>query len=207
MLTSLLFEARLQVALWRGRLAYYRPAGDRSQLAFVLMLGLPVLALAALICFAYTNGTRLEPARLEAEQRQETRALRRADDLQCLAENVYFEARGEPVDGQYAVAEVTLNRTRARNFPHTVCQVVHETRWDPSRRRYVADFSWTALGALAPQDEVAWRQAMTVATAVYDDLRAPLVPGALFYHASSVRPAWARGRREIATIGNHVFYR
>src|SRR5277367_6723528 len=111
---------------------------------------------------------------------------------QCLAENIYFEARGEPLDGQYAVAEVTLNRTRAEHFPHTVCGVVHETRWDPSRGRFVADFSWTELGALSPQDGPDWKQAMAVASAAYEDQHEPLVPGALFYHATSVHPAWSR---------------
>ncbi|HWG32489.1 MAG TPA: cell wall hydrolase [Steroidobacteraceae bacterium] len=207
MLTSLLFEARLRAAVWRRRLAYRRRIGDRGNLAFFLMVGLPVLGLASIIWFASISGTSVEPARTRAEQRAQKRALRRADDLECLAENVYFEARGEPLDGQYAVAEVTLNRTRAQNFPHTICQVVHEMRWDPGRRRYVADFSWTELGPLTPENGAAWKVAMMVATAVYDDLRDPLVPGALFYHATSVRPGWARSRKAVATIGNHVFYR
>lgn len=207
MLTSLLIEARLRAAVCRRRLAYRRPLRDGGHRAFLLMLGLPVLGLVAIIWFACTQDSGVQPARLQAEQRAEKRALRRAGDLECLAENVYFEARGEPLDGQYAVAEVTLNRTRAANFPHTICQVVHEMRWDPGRRRYVADFSWTELGALTPEDGAAWKVAMMVATAVYDDLREPLVPGALFYHAASVSPGWARGRKALATIGNHVFYR
>ena len=127
--------------------------------------------------------------------------------MQCLAENIYFEARGEPLAGQYAVAEVTLNRTHARNFPHTICQVVHESRWDPNRRRFVADFSWTERGALFPEDAAAWRQAVTVAEGAYQELHAPVVPGALYYHATNVQPGWAKTRKVIGTIGNHVFYR
>jgi N-acetylmuramoyl-L-alanine amidase len=207
MLTSLLFEARLRAAVWRRGFTYRRRVGDGGNLAFLLMVGLPVLGLVAIIWFASVSGTDVEPARIQAEQRAQQRALRRADDLECLAENVYFEARGEPLDGQYAVAEVTLNRTRAQNFPHTICQVVHEMRWDPGRRRYVADFSWTELGPLTPENGAAWKVATMVATAVYDDLREPLVPGALFYHATSVQPGWARSRKVIATIGSHVFYR
>jgi len=207
MLTSLLFEARLRAVVWRRRLAYRRGFGEAGNLAFLLMVGLPVLGLVAIVWLASVRGTTVEPARIQAEQRAQKRALRRADDLECLAENVYFEARGEPLDGQYAVAEVTLNRTRAQNFPHTICQVVHEMRWDPGRHRYVADFSWTELGALTPENGAAWKVAIMVATAVYDDLREPLVPGALFYHATSVQPRWARSRKVIATIGNHVFYR
>src|SRR5262249_26330507 len=98
------------------------------------------------------------------------------------------------------------NRTRADHFPHTVCEVVHEARWDPVRRRSVADFSWTESGREPPQDGPAWDQALAVANATYDDLHEPLVPGALFYHAISVRPEWSRSRRVITTIGNHIFY-
>ena len=202
MLTSLLCEARIWPVVWRRRLADYWQDG----LAFLVMLGVPLLGVAGIIYFAYLDGTRIEPARVEAVQREATHTRLRANDLQCLAENIYFEARGEPREGQYAVAEVTLNRTRAPNFPHTICAVVHETRWDPNRRRFVADFSWTELGALSPQDGPAWKQAMAVASAAYDDLHTSIVPGALFYHATSVRPGWSRTRRVIATIGNHTFY-
>jgi N-acetylmuramoyl-L-alanine amidase len=207
MFTSLLCQARFWPVVWRRRLAYYWRFGEKDHLAFLLVLALLILAVAGVISFAYLVGTRIEPSRIQAMQHEEMRARRRADDLQCLAENIYFEARGEPLEGQYAVAEVTLNRTQAQNFPHTICAVVHETRWDPTRRRFVADFSWTELGALSPEDGPAWKQAMAVANAVYDDLHPPLVPGALFYHATSMRPEWSRSRRAVATIGNHIFYR
>lgn len=207
MLTSLLREVRIWRDIWRRRLAWYRLNGAQYDLPFLAMLGLPILGVIGIVCFAYLHQTRIEPARIEAMQREATRAIRRESDLQCLAENIYFEARGEPLNGQYAVAEVTLNRTRAQNFPHTICSVVHEMRWDPSRRRYIADFSWTELGALSADDVPAWKRAMEVAIAAYDDLHDPIVPGALFYHSTSVRPGWARTRTAIATIGNHVFYR
>jgi len=206
MLTSLLHEVRIWLAIWRRRLAWYRLVGATDDLPFLAMLGLPILGVAGIICFAYLHRTPTEPARIQAMQREATRAHRRENDLQCLAQNIYFEARGEPLNGQYAVAEVTLNRTRAQNFPHTICSVVHEMRWDPNRRRMVADFSWTELGALSPDEGPAWKRAMEVASAAYDDLRDPIVPGALFYHSTSVRPGWARTRKAIATIGNHVFY-
>jgi len=207
MLTSLLQEIRIWPAIWRRRLAWYRLVGGNGDLPFLAMLGLPVLGLVSIVCFAYLHETRIEPAHIQAMQREAKRAQRRESDLQCLAENVYFEARGEPLKGQYAVAEVTLNRTRAQNFPHTICSVVHEMRWDPTRRRHVADFSWTELGTLSADDGPAWKRAMEVASAAYDDLHDPIVPGALFYHSTSVRPGWARTRTAIATIGNHVFYR
>jgi N-acetylmuramoyl-L-alanine amidase len=207
MFTSLLLEVRIWPVVWRRRLANYWLFGEKDGLAFLVLLGLLILAVLTIINFAYLYGTRTEPARIEAAQRRASYEQQRASELQCLAENIYFEARGEPLAGQYAVAEVTLNRTHARNFPHTVCQVVHETRWDPNRRRFVADFSWTEGGARSPEDGPAWRQAMAVADAAYEDLHAPVVPGALFYHATNIRPAWSRTRKAVTTIGNHVFYR
>jgi spore germination cell wall hydrolase CwlJ-like protein len=207
MLTSRLHEIRSWLSIWRYRLASYWLLGAKDDLPFLAMIGLPILGVAGIVCFAYLHQTPIEPARIEAMQRELKRAQRRESDLQCLAENIYFEARGEPLNGQYAVAEVTLNRTRAQNFPHTICSVVHEMRWDPGRRRLVADFSWTELGALSPDNGPAWKRAMEVASAAYDDLHDPIVPGALFYHATRVRPGWARTRTAIATIGNHIFYR
>jgi N-acetylmuramoyl-L-alanine amidase len=206
MFAALHLEARLCAAVWRQRLAYGLRGGQHG-LAFLAMLGVPLLGVLGIVYFAYVDGTHIEPVGMQAAQRAARRTLQREDDLQCLAQNVYFEARGEPLAGQYAVAEVTLNRTRAQHFPHSICQVVHETRWDPGRRRQVADFSWVELGVLTPQDGPAWRQAQRVASATYDDLHEPLVPGALFYHATNVRPAWSRGRTPLATIGNHIFYR
>ncbi|HXC10497.1 MAG TPA: cell wall hydrolase [Steroidobacteraceae bacterium] len=206
MFRSLLVEARFWPVIWRRRFAYYRLVVDTDNLKFFSMFGMLILCVIGVVRFAYVDRTLIEPARIHAEQREAALALRRATDLECLAENIYFEARGEPLDGQYAVAEVTLNRTRADHFPHTVCGVVHETRWDPSRGRFVADFSWTELGALSPQGGADWKQAMAVASAAYDDQHELLVPGALFYHATSVHPAWSKTRKAVATIGKHIFY-
>jgi N-acetylmuramoyl-L-alanine amidase len=163
------------------------------------MLALPVVALASIVAFAYSGHSRDEPARVEV-------AHKRAIELQCLAENIYFEAGGEPLNGQYAIAEVTVNRLRSPYFPKTICEVVHDTRWDPARRRFVAHFSWTQMEHGDPWGP-AWQQANAVATAVYDETHMPLVPDALHYHATSVHPYWARARRTVATIGNHIFYR
>lgn len=208
MFTALLQDALVWPVVWRRRFAiYYRLNGTKGSLAFFAMAGLPMLAVASIVYFAYANRTQVDPARVEAGRREADLAYRRATDLQCLAENVYFEARGEPLEGQAAVAEVTMNRARSKYFPDTICGVVHETHWDPIRKRYVAHFSWTELGKLVPQDTLAWKQAMAVASSVYDDLYRPVVPGALFYHATSIRPEWARTKKAVATIGNHVFYR
>lgn len=206
MFKALLYEARLWPAIWRRRLSYYSLALETDNLKFFSMFGVLILGVIGIVRFAYVDRMLIEPARVQVAQRDAARARRRENDLECLAENVYFEARGEPLEGQYAVAEVTLNRTRADNFPHTICAVVHETRWDANRGRFVADFSWTEQVGMSPQDGPAWKQAMAVASDAYDDLHEPLVPGALFYHATSIHPEWARIRKAVATIGKHIFY-
>ena len=116
--------------LRRGRVFVY---WLKDNVGFIAALGLPTLILGSIISFAYFDSLRIQENRV------------REVDLRCLAENIYFEARGEPLRGQYAVAEVTLNRVASPHFPDTICDVVHDTRWDSRRQRRVAHFSWTAL--------------------------------------------------------------
>jgi N-acetylmuramoyl-L-alanine amidase len=146
-------------------------------------------------------------ARFAYTQHQEMRAaVERRIEVRCLAENVYYEGRGEPLPGQYAVAEVTMNRVASARFPGTVCGVVHEKRLDAVRGRYVGAFSWTELELRAPVGP-AWVRAVEVATDVYDLRHQPVVPDALFYHATRVEPSWAKVKQPLTRIGNHVFYR
>ncbi len=195
-----LHRLRFRPAAWRRRIVFFWLAREGGSLSSFAMFAVPVLALVAIIAFAYSGRVRGEPARLAATQQ-------RASELQCLAENIYFEARGEPLDGQYAVAEVTLNRLRSPHFPKTICAVVHDTRWDPARRRFVAHFSWTQMEPRSDPWGPHWQQAIAVATAVLDDAHMPIVPEALYYHADSVQPYWAQPRRTVARIGSHIFYR
>lgn len=124
------------------------------------------------------------------------RAARRTADLRCLAENVYYEARGEPLAGQYAVAEVTMNRVASPYFPDTVCEVVHQR----------GAFSWTYAASMPGPYGYEWRRAKAVADSVYLNIESPLAQGALYYHAIYVSPEWARSRDRVALIGKHLFY-
>jgi spore germination cell wall hydrolase CwlJ-like protein len=128
-------------------------------------------------------------------------------DLACLARNVYFEARGEPAAGQYAVAEVTMNRKASGRYPATVCGVVYQKNWDPLRKRYVGAFSWTELDDLPAPAGEPWLQAWEVAEAVYYGREPPVLEGATHFHAVYIKPDWARSKKPIARIGGHVFYR
>lgn len=174
-----------------------REKGDAS---FFAILSLPFIAVGLIVYFAYSARSTIDGSRIDA-------AKERTREIRCLAENIYFEARGETLQGQYAVAEVTMNRLASPYFPDTICEVVHDTRWDTSRRRMVAHFSWTAFKLRLESGSPAWKQAMDVATTVYHGYYEPVVPDALFYHATSVQPYWASSKKVVARIGNHVFYR
>lgn len=121
----------------------------------------------------------------------------RASELDCLARNVYYESRGEPMVGQYAVAEVTMNRVASSMFPDSVCRVVNAR----------GAFSWTSAASLEEPYGFEWWRAEAVARSVYGNHASPYVGDALFYHATYVSPRWARTRDQVALIGRHLFYR
>ena len=118
--------------------------------------------------------------------------------LTCLALNIYHEARGEPIEGQIAVAQVTLNRVASSAYPDTECDVV----WQKHQ------FSWTSDGRSdTPRERGAWVQAIVVAAQIKSGIAPDVVGGALHYHADYARPRWARAYVEVARIGRHVFYK
>ena len=137
-----------------------------------------------------------------AYARQEVRR-----SIACLARNVYFEARGEPAAGRYAVAEVTMNRKASGRYPKTVCGVVYEKNWDPLRGRYVGAFSWTEFDTLPTPTGEQWIEAWEIAEAVYYGREPPVLDGAMFFHAVYIKPDWAKSKKPLARIGGHVFYR
>ena len=110
------------------------------------------------------------------------------EDIQCLAMNIYHEARGEPRAGQYAVAEVTLNRALSGEFPDNICAVVHQKHWHPQRKEMTSAFSWTALEVNTDLSSAAWQQARQIAGEVLNPERTPTLYGALFYHSIDVKP-------------------
>jgi N-acetylmuramoyl-L-alanine amidase len=120
-----------------------------------------------------------------------------ARSLDCLARNVYYEARSESLLGQYAVAEVTMNRRGSLGYPKTVCEVVHQKQ----------AFSWTGMRNLEEPSGPAWQRAVRVAREVYYGSRPTELQGATHYHATYVNPDWSGERERIARIGRHVFYR
>ena len=153
------------------------------------------------------DNTRMTSAHLFAPAENfiaHTSTTERRQQLHCLALNIYWEARSEPVAGQLAVAAVTLNRVQDSRFPSNVCDVV---RQGGEIRRHRCQFSWWCDGKKDdPKDANSWRRANTLArlstAGVFDDP----TQGALWYHADYVNPYWAAKKERVAQIGRHIFY-
>lgn len=116
--------------------------------------------------------------------------------LMCLAMNVFYEARGEPVEGQKAVALVTINR--AEKKASNICKVVYAPK----------QFSWTAHGRGVPHSRnPAWQKAKKIAAKVMGRHVHDITWGATHFHAVSVSPKWRYRMVPTIIIGNHIFYR
>ena len=120
-------------------------------------------------------------------------------EQKCLAGAIYFEARGEPLEGQLAVAEVVLNRAASGEYPTSICEVVTQP----------AQFSFVRDGLFPRIDEssVAWRTALAVSHIAAEKLANKLGSDVLWYHADYVAPSWDRRLVPVARIGAHIFYR
>ncbi|MGI1662763.1 cell wall hydrolase [Palleronia sp. KMU-117] len=122
----------------------------------------------------------------------------------CLAEALYFEARGEAVEGIFAVAEVILNRVDSDRYPDTICGVVHEG----TGKRYQCQFTYTCDGRKEVITEPgAFEMVGKVARMMLDGKPRTLTGGATHYHTKSVTPRWSRAFPRTTTIGYHHFYR
>lgn len=122
----------------------------------------------------------------------------------CLAEAIYFEARGESVKGQFAVAEVILNRVDSAEFPDSICKVVNQG----TGRKYACQFTYTCDGMPEKINEPrAFDRVGMVAHLMTEGADRALTDGATHYHTKSVNPNWSRVFPRTATIGYHHFYR
>lgn len=126
------------------------------------------------------------------------------EQWRCLAEALYFEARGESVRGLFAVAEVILNRVDSAAYPGTVCAVINQG----TGRRYACQFTYTCDGhAEVINEPAAFQRVGKVARLVLDGAPRELTNGATHYHTRAVNPSWASRFPRTATIGFHHFYR
>lgn len=122
----------------------------------------------------------------------------------CLTEALYFEARGEALRGQMAVAEVILNRVESPRYPNSICGVVNQG----SHRKTGCQFSFKCDGAPERFSErKAYDRVGKIARMMIDGRERVLTDGATHYHTNYVRPSWSRRLTQTARIGIHIFYR
>lgn len=146
-----------------------------------------------------TSGGRYQPPRLNLS----TAPVVPTNDLECLTQAIYYEARNESEEGQAAVAEVVINRSRARGYPQKICQVVYQ------RNSRTCQFTFTCDGAIgrSPVNMTAWTRAERIARDVYEGRSKSLLPrNSVNYHANYVRPSWGRRLERVRQIGAHIFY-
>jgi hypothetical protein len=190
-----------------------RTAHHRADGALVVALSFVILGVAPLVglnLFAETLTKVFAPgpqAALSVEAPVEIAGARLAAESQCLAEAMYYEARGEGVDGQKAVAEVVLQRTRNQNYGNTVCSVVYEGI-EPGRLD--CQFSFACDGSRdRPKEETIWQDTKLMAEKIMTGQMklAGQTGQAVSYHSIDVTPFWSASMHKTAQIGNHIFYR
>ncbi len=120
-------------------------------------------------------------------------------EMECLAGAIYFESRGEPLEGQLAVARVIVNRAASSVFPSDYCGVVYQR----------AQFSFVRSGRMPDirRGSGAWKRARKIARIAHEDLWHSKARDSLYFHAKRVRPSWSRRKIARATISHHIFYR
>jgi len=144
------------------------------------------------------------PEAMNFRYQGESQAEFQERERRCLATAIYFEARGEPVRGQVAVAQVILNRVRSPLFPETICGVVYQ-----GQNQKGCQFSFACDGKTdIPRNDAQWAQAQDISRQITaGELWLPEVGYSTFYHANYVSPYWAGSMSKIDKIGRHIFYK
>lgn len=131
-------------------------------------------------------------------------ALDQSRQLDCLAQAVYYEARGESPAGQAAVAQVVLNRVRHPAFPKSICSVVYQG----AQAGHGCQFSFACDGSTRRAREPgAWRRAQKIASRALNGYVMPAVGNSTHFHVTSVSPNWGPNLLRVSQIGTHIFYR
>lgn len=161
---------------------------------------LAIIGCSLLAVFIYRSEQRMDEIELKLDSiinTGETVAYTK-HDLDCLTKNIYYEAGVEPIEGKFAVANVTLNRLKTGYWGNTVCKVVYAK----------AQFSWTLKKKLPTPNPDLWEESQRVARNSLNGYRVSGLGKSLFYHANYITtPNWAEDRHYITQIGQHLFYK
>jgi len=132
------------------------------------------------------------------------------DELDCLAEAVYFEARSEPFVAQIAVGNVIYNRVMSNKFPNTFCGVVHQSKRNKQGKliKHRCQFSYYCDGKEENMyDYEAYELSKRIAQLVIKGVIIDSIRGATHYHANYVKPKWSLEKKYLGEIGLHKFYK
>jgi N-acetylmuramoyl-L-alanine amidase len=159
-----------------------------------------LVALFLMSSIVFMSSTFSSDKLIEVEYTQLTKDAKKQVD--CLADNIYFEAGHEPEKGRVAVALVTMNRVQDPRYPKDICSVVKQ------KVNYTCQFTWFCEEGKRVSNSHAYRESRKVALFVYAnyDKIKDVTYGALFYHADYVNPRW-RGLEKTTVIGRHIFYK
>lgn len=127
------------------------------------------------------------------------------EEIECLAQNIYYEARGEGRTGMIAVGYVTMNRVNHKAYPDSVCGVVHQKTKLGSK--LICQFSWVCNRNPAPIKSDLYSKVVEIAETVYNQEVKDPTKGATHFHSIDIEAKWAATKRVVAQIGNHIFYR
>ena len=188
---------------------------------------LKVLITATVAILMFNNAQAESASTLQNAIKGEIYTAQSQPELYCLAMNIYHESKSEPLAGQYAVADVTINRTLDTRYPNTVCEVVMQARmkesWKTkqypdlpdSERKYVpirnkCQFSWYCDGLSdKPREPDAWLDALArtvIAVDLYNK-GFDITHGSTHYHFKNIKPYWSTSLDYITTIDDHHFYK
>ena len=140
------------------------------------------------------------------------------ESVECLAKNMYYEARSQGTAGQLAVSAVVLNRVNDSRFPNSVCEVIFQGPTKESWRkngtfypiRNKCQFSWYCDGLSdEPKNDKVWKKVLDLSKLImHNSIQfVDITDGATHYHADYVKPDWAKTKTRTTEIGDHIFYK
>ena len=189
---------------------------DHQEQGYMKHIFISIVLLFSLTIFVKPVGKASVTQDIVPKWNYRTIAMEATKQHECLAKNIYFEARNEPFAGQFAVAMVTLNRVHDKQFPNKICDVVyqglHYESGHPKLNR--CQFSWYCDGRLDNvANKRAYKESKNVASLAIESYNAiktkglDITEGARYYHTYEVSPKWSKVYPVVGRIGDHIFYR